>query len=430
MSDTEKKPQHIISLKAENVKRLSAVEITPKGDVVVIGGQNGAGKSSVLDSIIYAMGGKDAICDQPIRRGEEKASIVLETEELTVERTFTEKGSYLTVKNKDGFAAGSPQALLDKMFNGFSFDPLEFTRMDAKKQRETFMRLLKLDFSALDKEYATVFEERTFIGRDGKALKAQFDGIPADPEAPTTEVVVSEIVKQLEEAQAVNRDNELKRSAASKLQADLARQEQWIADYEAKLAEMRQNLAKIQSEAKVATEAADACKDIDTEPLSAKIRDAEQINSRARQAKQRASLKDQLDQVLAEWKKRDSRLTEINATKATMIKEADFPIKELTFSSDGVLVNDLPFDQASSAEQLRIAVAMGLSANPQFRVVLIRDGSLLDENSMAAIAEMAKQYDASVWIERVGDGKEVSIVIEDGHVKEDRTKESTDAPSN
>jgi hypothetical protein len=73
---------------------------------------------------------------------------------------------------------------------------------------------------------------------------------------------------------------------------------------------------------------------------------------------------------------------------------------------------------------------MGLSANPQFRVVLIRDGSLLDENSMAAIAEMAKQYDASVWIERVGDGKEVSIVIEDGHVKEDRTKESTDAPSN
>ena len=37
----------IIQLEARNVKRLKAVEIRPDGNVIVIGGKNGAGKSSV-----------------------------------------------------------------------------------------------------------------------------------------------------------------------------------------------------------------------------------------------------------------------------------------------------------------------------------------------------------------------------------------------
>ena len=45
------------------------------------------------------------------------------------------------------------------------------------------------------------------------------------------------------------------------------------------------------------------------------------------------------------------------------------------------------------------------------------DGSLLDEGNLALIAEMAEQSDAQVWVERVGDGKECHVVIEDGKVK-------------
>ena len=59
----------IVSLTAENVKRISAVHIVPgDGGVVLIGGRNAQGKSSVLDSIMYALGGASAIPDEPIRR--------------------------------------------------------------------------------------------------------------------------------------------------------------------------------------------------------------------------------------------------------------------------------------------------------------------------------------------------------------------------
>ena len=58
-------------LKAENIKRLVAVEIQANGEpVVVIRGRNGAGKSSVLDSIAFALGGKNLQPAEPIRADE------------------------------------------------------------------------------------------------------------------------------------------------------------------------------------------------------------------------------------------------------------------------------------------------------------------------------------------------------------------------
>ena len=96
--------------------------------------------------------------------------------------------------------------------------------------------------------------------------------------------------------------------------------------------------------------------------------------------------------------------------------EADFPIPGLAFDADGVTFNGIPFAQCSSAERLRVSVAMGIALNPKLKVLLIRDGSLLDDNNLAMIAEAAKEADAQVWIERVSKGEECSVIIEDGEV--------------
>ena len=116
----------IISLKAENIKKVKAVEITPKDDVVVISGKNAQGKTSVLDAIWFALGGKDNIPSQPIRQGKEKARVVLDLGQYKVTRIFTKAGTYLTVENAQGATFKSPQALLDKMIGDLSFDPLAF----------------------------------------------------------------------------------------------------------------------------------------------------------------------------------------------------------------------------------------------------------------------------------------------------------------
>ena len=76
----------IISFKAENFKRLVSVEITPKGNVVKITGKNAEGKSSILDAIWCACGGKDVMPEKPIRAGQESATIELDLGELKIKR--------------------------------------------------------------------------------------------------------------------------------------------------------------------------------------------------------------------------------------------------------------------------------------------------------------------------------------------------------
>jgi hypothetical protein len=63
---------------------------------------------------------------------------------------------------------------------------------------------------------------------------------------------------------------------------------------------------------------------------------------------------------------------------------------------------------------------MAIAMNPKLRVMLIRDGSLLDNGNMKMIADMAKQNGVQVWVERVGNGPEVSVVLEAGEIKEIR----------
>ena len=104
----------LISLEAQNVKRLKAVRIPLDRSVTVIGGNNGQGKSSVLDAIEMALGGKKSIPPRPIRDGETAARIVLELDTLTVTRRFTPKDSYLEVAAKDGAKYTSAQAISRK----------------------------------------------------------------------------------------------------------------------------------------------------------------------------------------------------------------------------------------------------------------------------------------------------------------------------
>jgi hypothetical protein len=107
----------------------------------------------------------------------------------------------------------------------------------------------------------------------------------------------------------------------------------------------------------------------------------------------------------------------IDQKKADAIAAARMPVPGLGFGADGVVtLNGLPLDQASAAERLRVSVAIGLAMNPRLRVLLIRDASLLDRESMRQVAEMAKAAGAQLWVERVEVDDQTTVLIEDGQV--------------
>jgi hypothetical protein len=102
------------------------------------------------------------------------------------------------------------------------------------------------------------------------------------------------------------------------------------------------------------------------------------------------------------------------------------PVDGLSFGTDEVLYNGLPLAQASSAEQLRVSVAIAMAANPKLRVLRIKDGSLLDEYSLQTLADTAEMNDFQIWIERVDTSGSVGVVMEDGNAR--IAGASTDGP--
>ena len=421
----------IIQLEAQNVKRLKAIEIRPDENVIIIGGKNGAGKSSVLDSIAYALGGKGTIPSQPVRKGEKKATIVLDLENLIVKRTMMAGGGgTLTVENKEGAVFKSPQAILDALVGKLTFDPLEFSKMDARKQVETLKGLVGLDFSKLENERQSLYDERTRINTDGKALKARFEGMQEYPEAPETEVSVSGLMGELKERESVNYENEKQRLMLRQGIDDLKNQgielghlSEQITDLQVRIDELKRletAKAKKVDITKASIEKAKprikALQDADEEEIRDQIANAETVNQQVRSNQSKKVLSEELTKKRNVSEKLTNQINQIDDSKTSQLAAAKFPVDGLSFSASEVLYNGIPFNQASSAEQLRVSVAMGIAMNPKLKVLLIRDGSLLDEDNLKMMADMAQEADAQIWLERVGKGQEVSVVIEDGEI--------------
>lgn len=431
---------HVVKLEAENVKRLKAVSITPEGNIVRINGKNGQGKTSVLDAITYALGGKDTHPPAVIRKGESHAVVVVDLGDIIVERKWTSnETSKLEVRSRDGAKFPSPQAMLDKLVGSLSFDPLSFMRLEPKRQAETLRRLVGVDFTELDRKRSFLFSSRHDVNADIKALSNRIAAIPEHPGAPADPVSVDALLeeqKAMGEVQSTNnavrqmvgvKDREL--TQARRTEADALR------DVERAEAALREAQARHRAAVSMAVEAsagleearakASALVDPDTAAVAQRIREAQVTNDQVRRNRERAELAAALELRRKSSEELTEKIDAIDIEKGSQLSAAKFPVGGLSFTPDGVTLNSLPLEQASAAEQLRVSLAMGIALNPKLKVLLIRDGSLLDDESLAIVARMADDAGAQVWIEMVGPG-DTGVLIEDGEVKSVRRTPKND----
>lgn len=427
----------IVKLTAENIKKLRAVEITPEGPLVQITGANGQGKSSVLDAIYMALAGGKAIPGQPVRAGEERALIRLDLGELVVKRTFTAAGgTTLHVEAQNGARFPSPQRMLDDLLGSLSFDPLAFSRMDPKKQLETLRGLVQLDVDvdALDRANADDFAERTNLNRQARDARARAEGIEVPDGLPETPIDVNALLAELagaaEKAAEIETRRARRREAATATSEHAEKAENMriaanrLRDQATQLVQQAEAMeAAAEDEAKQGHDLAEKLRMAeplpeppDTEGLRQRIAEAQRIN---RSIEARIRRDEELGDAADYEMQADSLTRDMEARtrqRDEAIRNARMPVPGLGFSAEGVTFNGLPFDQASSAEQLRVSVAIAMAANPKLRVLRIKDGSLLDENGLRMIGEMAQAEDYQVWIEQVDTSGRVGIVMEDGAV--------------
>jgi len=424
----------ITRLEAENFKRLTAVQITPDGSaMVVVGGKNGAGKTSTLDAIEAALGGKARVPGEPIKKGAKKARVVVETADLVVTRVFTPKGSRLEVKAKDGSVIRSPQGVLDALMGDLSFDPLAFGRMKPQRQVEVLRKLAGCDFTDLDERRKGYEQERRDVGRDKKRAEGALASLPEAPDAPA--MSASEILAEIEARKQRNDDRNSRRQLLEELRGraaglaeTLKQRRQRVEELEEELRQVRADvddtkngLEELRAKGKpLAAEVENLPPDEPIDELKAQLADAEKHAAAAAEAGRREELTAEVAAAAAQYDELTAKIEQLDEVRLEAIETAKYPIKGLEAHDEGVYLGGVPWQQASSAEALRASVAIGLALNPELRVLLIRDGSLLDEDSLRMISDMATEAEAQLWIEKVSTGDVCSVIIEDGRVRDEQ----------
>lgn len=417
----------IISLTVENIKKIKAVTIRPSGNVVAITGRNGQGKSTVLDAIWWALKGKDNIQTAPIRNGEKSGKITLELQDYIIERTFrrNELGDDYTTKisvtTKDRARMASPQAVLDGFTGMLGFDPLSFMRQTPKQQYDTLRGLCKLevDVEELDRQYKDLFARRTDVNRDVKTCEARLANMVIPAGAPTERVDVAALVDKVEEINATNSAIAQRQRMRQTLLADNVRRGEEAKKLYARLAEIEKENKSAAEQIGAITDYLRENKPQDAAFYSEKIKQAEQINSIMDLRDNRALEEKSLRAAQSKADDLTSQMQALQEQKRATIESAHLPVSGLEFGDGELLLNGVPLEQLSAAEQLKLSMDIAMAENPKLRVILLKDASLLDPQSTDYVRRRAVQEGYQVWEERVSSEGSVGFVIEDGELKQE-----------
>lgn len=437
----------VIKYEAHNVLGVKDIKFDLAGrHLFLVGGANGQGKSSALTALIMALAGKSGMSDYPeiaLRKGQKKGKVtieltgdadLMESKSITVELSLRQKPSGSVVEefrvlDSTGEEAPEPRKLLQRLFTLRAFDPLEFERKKPKEKATLVQGMLGLDLAKYDNEYKAEFEKRTEIGRDGAKLKAQFEGMKQHDDAPAEEVKVVDLMTEVEKLQEENKS----RGEYQKLADDLYGQQVSLCEQADKLFEQIAALQVTLEGTKAAIEAAEvgeknAREKVEKLPdrtpdiaaVKEKIAKADDTNRKVRENAAREKVEAELKKSRGEYQKLTDRLKEIQEERDDVVANAKWPIEGMELNEDGLLMNGLPFEQASTSQRIMASVAVGMALNPKLRLLVCQHGSDLDNETLDALDAVVKEKDFQFLCEIVTRSKEdeerCAVVIADGEV--------------
>lgn len=451
----------VVSIEAQNIMRLTAIEIAWDKDAstLVVGGANGAGKSSVLNAVAMALGGAALCPEEPIRRGETDGFVELNLGELVVRREFSrekivvpaqvlsgmpgdympeqtkwgETKSRIVVKNAEGIRLGTPQAILDKLIGKLSFDPLAFATEEPKRQDAILRQIVGLDVTDLEAKRKSAFERRAHFNKEYKEGTVRLQAMPTHKDAPAAEVPMSAIADEMQAAEGLRRQAEEAERAVATAEARVVQYEGQCQRRYDKIQDLNSQLEALYKELKVVEKqftdekasvdalkvTAEAARAVvpDVAVLKQRLAEAEAANTKVRANLAYAAEAKRVDEIGAKAKVEDSAVSQLEKAKRDALNEVRFPVDGLGLNDDGVTFGGIPFKQASTAEQIKVSVAVGFALNPELKLLLVRNGNALDEDSMRVVAAQAQAAGGQILMEYVTkDAGQVSVMIEDGHV--------------
>jgi len=402
-------------------KGVREIELIPNGALTIIAGDNGAGKSSFIDAITELIDPRGVkLTPKPIREGETQARAEFEDDELGIRltRVWTKDGSAgtLTAENFDGARYQRPAEMVAKLTGGSIFDPVSWLALDEKKQLEELLSKVELPFDldtlAANKKQAE--NDRLEAGREVKRLKSVVESMPNHgDDVPDEEVSSREVIDKISATQAII-DNIANAKWSEAESCDE------IERIDAEIARLTNDRERASYRAQ---SAADFIANVEGDPYGelaaakAQLNDLEAVNQRVREKATRRVQNDALIAATLGYADAQNRIDAAELVKREGLEEAVFPIPGLSVDDGGITYDGIPFGQVNSAHRTRVAFAIATAGDPDLKLTIIKNGDLLDANSIEALQQMADERGYTVLVERDRDAsRDMGFVIRDGEL--------------
>ena len=415
----------INKLEIENVKRVKAVKLEPsQTGLTIVGGNNNQGKTSVLDSIAWALGGAAYKPSKAERDGSvtpPHLHIVL-SNGLVVERKG--KNSELKVTDPKGQKAG--QQLLDSFVEKLALDLPKFMEASDTEKANTLLNIIGVgsQLKELELQEKEIYNERLAIGRiaDQKSKFAKEQEY--FPDAPKDLISASELIQQQQEILARNGENQKKRDRLSEITFEkhrifdeAQRLEEQIKSLQERLDERKKAYENVTKDEVIAMKTVNELRDESTEELEKSLADIEEINRKVRINLDKDKAEDDAREYQVQYDSLTGKLNEVRKQKTELLNDANLPLPELTVDDGKLLYKGQQWDNMSGSDRLKVATAIVRKLKPDCGFVLMDKLEQMDMITLKEFSEWLEKEDLQVIATRVSTGEECSIIIEDGYAK-------------
>lgn len=428
----------INSLELENVKRIKAIRLEPtKEGLTIIGGNNNQGKTSVLDSIAWALGGNKYKPTNP-KNDESVVDPYLKitlSNGLVVERKG--KNSDLKVTDPSGQKAG--QQLLDSFISTFALDIPKF--MDATNLEKGRMLLgligLEEEFQELVNKEQRTYNERYEIGRIKDQKQKYADELIEHEDVPKEKISAVELIKRQQEILAKNGRNQ---EIRNDLQDLIKGKENKKKEYDlisSRIEDLEEQLIKLKNEKGMAgsmlkeydvqiencTKTVEELQDESTEEIVNSINNIEAINKKIEENANKYRALQEANDFKVQYDNLTEKLSTIRDNKISLLKNANLPLNGLSIEDGEITYREQKWDGMSSSEQLVVATSIVKALNPECGFVLLDKLEQLDLDTLKEFGNWLEKEDLQVIATRVSKGEECSVIIEDGKVLNEEKEE-------
>lgn len=409
----------INKLEIENVKRVKAVKIEPTANgLTIIGGNNNQGKTSVLDSIAWALGGDRFRPSEAQRQGSTIPPTlhIVMSNGLVVERKG--KNSALKVTDPEGNKGG--QQLLNDFIEQLALDLPKFMEATGKEKAQVLLKIIGVgdQLTVLEKEEKELYNTRLAIGQIADKKKKFADEQTYYPDAPKELVSAAELIRQQQEILARNGENQKKREQVERFKQSVAFLNQEVDAMRTQLQKKERELADAKASLNTAMMSAQDLQDQSTAELEANIANIEEINRKVR-----ANMdKDKAEDDALDYRNQYAALTEkienTRKQKTELLNSAELPLPELSVKDGELVYKGQKWDNMSGSDRMKVSTAIVRKLNPKCGFVLLDKLEQMDMQTLNEFGQWLEQEGLQAIATRVSTGGECSIIIEDGYVKD------------